>query len=79
MGLPAEPALIFRDRGLGIEVLEQHVAFGLVHPDNVLGKGDIDIDGLATRLWMGADHGVLHHRIEFVKGLDLFGRLALLD
>ena len=78
MGLPAETTLIFRDRGLGIEVLQQGVAFGLVHPDNVLGKGDIDIDGLATRLWVGAHDGVLHHWIELVEGFDLFGCLALL-
>lgn len=68
---PLEAALILGNCGLSIKMRQQGIALGLVHPDNMLGKGGIDINRFATRFGVRADDGVLHHRKPRIEGGDL--------
>ncbi len=74
---PAEAALIFGDRGLRIEIFQQRIGFGLVHPHDMLCERDIDVEALAPGFGMGADHGVFGRGIFFVEFLDLGFAFAL--
>jgi hypothetical protein len=54
-GAPAETARIFRDRRLGVEAAQRTVALVLIHPDDVLGEGGVDVKRCSHRLWVGHD------------------------
>ena len=58
VGPPMEPALIFRRRRLAIEIIKQLPAFIFADTNNVLGKGDIDVDRFSTGVGVAAHHRV---------------------
>jgi len=57
---PAEPTLIFRNRGLSVEFAQQAMARDLLQTLDMRDKGEIDVERTCPCLGMRADNGMSH-------------------